>query len=56
MSKSFRRNAASEKHQDERDYRRNRKNPETKSQKKRVAAALKRGDVSDFYDEEDEHT
>ncbi len=54
MSKSFRRYGTSDSYRDDKDFRQHRKDIETKNQKKRTSAALKRRDVSDFYDDEEE--
>lgn len=53
MSKSYRRYGTGDERINEKEFRRRRKDGETKSQKKRSTAALKRGDVSDFYEQDD---
>lgn len=53
MSKSYRRYGTGDEYGNHKEFRRNRKDGETKSQKKRAQAALKRGDVSGFYEQDD---
>lgn len=54
MSKSYRRYATGDSYRDDRDFRQHRRDGETKTQKKRTEAALKRKDVSDFFEKEDD--
>jgi hypothetical protein len=54
VSKSYRRPGTDDKYRDDREFRRSRKDAETKSQKKRTVAALKRRDATAFYEEDDE--